>query len=307
MSHDFSFAFEDGEQPGSLILEARRSIDAAYGPLSPNAPTAQSEAQKAADRLLTELQSNVAEFSNAQPHLQPLTRESFALQNAIMTPDVAQLFTTHKLYWLRVPYTLQAKSDHRFERVELVIELNPGADALERPRVEAALPQNEFTNLTTTVVELSLGIDESLHFSAKVGSPPLPRTPVSEPGDTMPTGGGAATGDQTGKVSFVAGPFTYRVRRALIERSPLGTEKVFWRISSEEKLEDPPELVAVIAVPVGTARLQISAALQAYSSPQVLQMTLGNFFRFLGNRLRTFFVAGAPTRDVQVWDLSKTL
>lgn len=120
-------------------------------------------------------------------------------------------------------------------------------------------------------------------------------------------GGGSAGGNQTGKIGFVAGPFHYRVRKAMVERSNLGTERVFWRISSDEKLEDPPELVAVIAVPNSTRKLEVAAALQAYASSRILQMTLGNFFVFLGARLKHFFSAGAPRRDTQVWDLSGQL
>jgi len=339
MTLDFSFSFDPGENPDVLLAEARKAVGAGstmlgHAPGQARGP-GKTEAEQAADALLEDLQHNNARFAAAQPVLQPLTPERFAAQGLTMGPDIAQLASTHRLYWLRIPYLLQAKADHRFERIELVIELNPGAAAAERPKIEAALPSSEFSNLAEAVVDFSLGIDESLRFAATVGSPPLPRTPVSPvppagagaapqgtPGQGAPaggagpdvvaagpsiTGGGTAGGNQAGKIGFVAGPFHYRVRKAVVERSNLGTERVFWRISSGEKLEDPPELVAVIAVPNGTHTLEISAALQAYASARVLQMTLGNFFVFLGARLKHFFSAGAPRRDTKAWDLTSQL
>jgi hypothetical protein len=63
----------------------------------------------------------------------------------------------------------------------------------------------------------------------------------------------------------------------------------------------------VIAVPAAARQLQIAAALQAYASGAILTMTLGNFVRYLGSKLRQFFESGAPVRSTQVWDLTPRL
>src|SRR6185436_6676631 len=160
MALDFSFSFEPGESPEALLAESRQAVGVGKAKLGDGQPqtrdSGKTEAERAADALLEDLQRNNAQFAAAQPVLQPLTAERFAAQGLTMGPDVAQLASTHRLYWLRIPYVLQAKADHRFERIELVIELNPGAAAADRPKIEAALPMSEFSNLAEAVVDFKL-------------------------------------------------------------------------------------------------------------------------------------------------------
>jgi hypothetical protein len=211
---------------------------------------------------------------------------------------IEALASDHQFYGLRIPYTLQPKADFRFDRLEIAIELNPGGAAHARPRILSALPSSEFTTLAAATTELSIGIDEGLQFSVKGGA--------GDPHTAAASGHVAA--QATGKLGFVAGPFTYRVRKAIVERGTLPSERVFWRISETEKLsETPPELIAVIAVPAATRALTIAAALQAYASGAVLTMTLGGFLAYLGGKLKQFFTSGAPVLSTRVWDMTPRL
>jgi hypothetical protein len=97
------------------------------------------------------------------------------------------------------------------------------------------------------------------------------------------------------------------VRKAEVEGGTLPSERTFWRITGTEQFEAPLELITVVAVPTATPTLRLAAALQAYASPQLLTMTLGAFFQYLGQKLRGFCSAGAPIRATRVWDLTPRL
>jgi hypothetical protein len=203
---------------------------------------------------------------------------------------IAALARDHRFYWMRIPYTLQPRADYRFDRLEVAIEINPGAGALQRPRILSALPAREFVTLASAVTELRVGIDEGLQFSVEAGEP------------------AHVEAGAVGRLGFVAGPFHYRVRKAVIERGPLPSERLFWRITETELLsESPPEMIAVIAVPHAAGELRIAAALQAYASGAVLTMTLGAFLTYLGAKLKQFFASGAPVQSTRVWDLTPRL
>ena len=324
---EFSFAFDPGDTSRAMLSEAHDTVRALYsslgappgavprhgpssmpsptpgavgGPPRGAAPTGSTDpAHDAAVRLLEELQHNVAELTAAAPDLLPLSSEQLQASGLNPAPIAAALARDHRFYWLRIPYTLQPRSDFRFERLEIAIEINPGAGA-RRPRILSALPTSEFTTLAAATTELSVGIDEGMQFSVAAGS-----RAAAPGGDAA----GAQVAAHAGaKLGFVAGPFVYRVRKAVIERGTLPSERVFWRISETETLsEAPPELIAVIAVPDETRELRIAAALQAYASGAVLTMTLGGFLKYLGNKLAQFFTSGAPARSTQVWDLTPRL
>lgn len=304
MSLGFSFQFAPGDRTEDLLGEARDTVRALDGSLGPGdaggleSVPAPDPARDAALRLLDQLRDNVAELAAASPELLPLTAEQFAGCGAPPSPVIEALARDHQFYWLRIPYTLQPKADFRFDRLEIAIELNPGDAAHARPRILSALPSSEFATLAAATTELSIGIDEGLQFSVKGGA--------GEPHGNSAAGHvGAGAGARLG---FVAGPFTYRVRKAIVERGPLPSERVFWRISASEKLsESPPELIAVIAVPAATRALTIAAALQAYASGAVLTMSLGGFLAYLGSKLKQFFISGAPVLSTQVWDMTPRL
>ncbi|HEX3763076.1 MAG TPA: hypothetical protein VHW23_30475 [Kofleriaceae bacterium] len=294
---EFSYTFDSGNTANGLLRDAHDMVralgaDSTLGPgegTPDGARVIGDPARDAALRLLEQMQANVAELAEVAPELVPLAIDPLVAGEAL-SPAIAGLAADHQFYWLRIPYTLQPRADHRFDRLEIAIEVNPGAGALQRPRILSALPTREFVTLASARTELRVGIDERLQFSVDAGEP------------------AHAAAGAGGRLGFVAGPFNYRVRKAVIERGPLPSERVFWRISETELLsEAPPELIAVIAVPRDTAELRIAAALQAYASGAVLTMTLGRFLAYLGSKLRQFFASGAPVQSTRVWDLTPRL
>ena len=319
---EFSYTFDPGDTANGLLGDAHGMVRAlgpegALGPGGGGAATrgAGDPARDAALRLLEQMQANVAELAEVAPELVPLAIDELAGRGGKAAPAIAALAQDHRFYWLRVPYTLQPRADYRFDRLEIAIEINPGGTALERPRILSALPTREFVTLASATTELRVGIDEGLQFSVAAGEPAPAEPAPAEPAPAEPAppaehdAAGAHAAVRAGaRLGLVAGPFNYRVRKAVVERGPLPSERVFWRISETELLsEAPPELIAVIAVPRATAELQIAAALQAYASGAVLTMTLGGFVAYLGSKLRQFFAAGAPVRSTRVWDLTPRL
>jgi hypothetical protein len=292
---EFSYAFAPDEDPRAVLRDARLDLEAVSGVLGATRGAAEDDAAKqAALRLLDELERNVAELTEAAPDLLPLAPDQFTASGLTPAPAIQAMAKDHAFYWLRIPYTLQTKADHRFERLEIAIELNPGDAALARPRILSALPTSKFVTLASADVELRVGIDEALQFAERVGA-------------EAPATGAHVAANAAGKLGFVAGPFTYRVRKAEVEGGTLPSERTFWRITGTEQFEAPLELITVVAVPTATPTLRLAAALQAYASPQLLTMTLGAFFQYLGQKLRGFCSAGAPIRATRVWDLTPRL
>jgi hypothetical protein len=309
MTLEFSYTFDPGDTTQDLLTEAHDTVRVVGSPLAGGArgagglestgagDAAADPARDAALRLLAQLRENVAELAAAEPDLLPLSGAQLQASGGAAAPVLQGLGTGHQFYWLRIPYTLQPRADHRFDRLELAIELNPGAGA-RRPRILSALPASEFVTVADATTELSIGIDEGLQFSVAAGG--------AVPGGDAAAAHVAAHG--SARLGFVAGPFHYRVRKAVIERGPLPSERVFWRISQTETLsEAPPELIAVIAVPDDVERLEVAAALQAYASGAILTMSLGDFLSYLGDKFRRFFTSGAPARSTRTWDLTRRL
>jgi len=115
-------------------------------------------------------------------------------------------------------------------------------------------------------------------------------------------------GKVIGKTNFVYGPLTYTIKKAQLDHSPSGTEKVFWRLSDADFIrEDDPNFVVVLQVPREVNQIKIAAAIQAYHSFSIVQGGLLEAIRYFGSRLATFFRKGLPIQDTQVWDITSKL
>jgi hypothetical protein len=110
------------------------------------------------------------------------------------------------------------------------------------------------------------------------------------------------------QLGFVAGPFKHSVKKAELEHSPAGTEKVFWRMSEARFVqEDDPTFIVVMQVPREVKEVKIAAAMQAYHSFNLWAADLSAVMGFLRERVATFFSKGAPIRDTKVWDITPKL
>ncbi len=325
---DFDFGSEDRAK---ILEEARQTASGLRSPLSGQAPTLAPDA--AATRLLEELTADVAQFS-AFPDVIELQETHFTEHQLPVPPRFRDLSKDHRFYWARFPITLHPSANRAFTKLECAVEFNPGAEGPLRPRAQTILPDRKFQQLLQANMGLELKIGESFEFElAGMSVPPSPSPGLPVPGQhgqgtppsptpagpTAPQGpqsiplpvpkiGGSVDARVAASAGLVAGPFLYRVMKALIEHSPTGTEKVFWRLSDAHFLmEEGPNFIVVLQVPKGVKELKIAAALQAYHSFQFLSADLSAVFAYLRGRVVEFFKKGAPLADKKMWDVTSRL
>ncbi len=104
------------------------------------------------------------------------------------------------------------------------------------------------------------------------------------------------------------GPFVYDVKKAKIEHSAAGLEKVFWRLDGAEFFQESDfPLVVVLQVPKDTKEVKVAAVMQASRYFSFLSADLQDAVKELGERFRNFFKAGIPIQDQHMWDITSRL
>jgi hypothetical protein len=252
--------------------------------------------------LVQELQADAAAFAKS-PVVEKITEQNFTNGKFQIGDRFRQLTANHDLYCLTFPVYLHAKSGGGFNKLEAIVEFNPEhPDPATRPKAIRILPEKQFQTQLQGGTRLEFGLDENLEF--KAGSGTIQATAGTAQGSiTAGAGAKASTG-----FNFLVGPFVYRVKKAKIEHSAVGLEKVFWRLDGAEFFqEDDFPLVVLMQVPKKTAEVRIAAVMQAYRHFSFLSADLQDAVSELGKRIRNFFEAGTPLRDQQIWDISSRL
>ena len=317
-----NFAFDFGtEKRSTLLAESERTVRGLKSALGPGAPTGDA-ATEAAANLLAQLNQEVVEFS-AFPDVLPLKEEHFSQHGMTVPIRFQDLSRDFNFYWMYFPLTLSPLENFPFAKLELAVEFNPGVAAGHlRPRAHMILPDKKFKKLLELSDSLEVGIGEDFEFKATTGQWQVGASAVSgaiaavaaaaggiggQPGPGG-TGVGTVEAKLAGKLGLMVGPFKYTLKKALIEHSPVGTEKVFWRVASAEFFqENDPTFIVVLQVPKSVKEVQIAAALQAYHQANLGAMGLTQAINYLRTQLANFFRAGAPACDTQVWDISARL
>lgn len=269
-------------------------------PAAPGAPAG--ETATAADALLAQLNEQRVDFSD-YVDIYPLREKNFTDHGLAVPVRFKDLSKKSNFYWVRFPIYYQNKLNMPFNKIECALEFNPGeTDGFKRPRAMLLLPDRKFSNLLELTDSLTVKIGENFEFEASTGD-----MQVSAGNATV--GGKAGVDVATaGNLGLAVGPFTYTLKKAKVENSSPGAEKVFWRVTGSEFFQDSvPQFVVVLQVPKEVDSVRIAAALQAYSYFNLAAAGLGEALRYLGERVANFFRAGAPVRDTQEWDISRSL
>lgn len=307
-AHDnLTFDYDLGEADRKEFLrEAQQTVAALRSDLSGTGIRGGAKmadpAAVAASNLLQQLNEETAEFSS-YPDVIELREEHFKDHGLSVPPRFKELGKHSRFYWLRFPITLAPLENRPFHKLECGVEFNPGVgDGHLRPRALMILPDRKFKQLLEVDDSLELRIGENFEFEADTGSLAAP----------LAVGGAKARAGveakAAAKLGFIAGPFKYTIKRAELEHSPTGSEKVFWRISDTTLLhEDEPTLIVVLQVPREVREVKIAAAMQAYHSFNTWAASLSDVIDYFGERLATFFRRGAPIRDTKVWDITHSL
>ncbi len=93
--------------------------------------------------LVKELQGDTAEFAKS-PVVQRITEATFAGSKLQIGGRFKELARDHNLYCASFPIYFHPKRGWAFNKLEVVVEFNPGADPLTRPKAVRILPEKEF-------------------------------------------------------------------------------------------------------------------------------------------------------------------
>lgn len=296
---DWSFDMS-GLDRGALLHEAAERFDKfAFTSLGEKDAQAGESAEGVLARALL---GDVAEFA-AAPVVHKITDKDFIGQHLDVPFKFKDLSKSYNFYWFYFPIALHPAQNKSFNRLEVAVEFNPGEKAGHlRPKAYQILPDKKFETLLQAEQKLELGLDENFEFGVKTGE-------VS--GQAGGAEGKVSAGvdvKAAARAGFVAGPFVYTIRRARIEHTAVGLEKVFWRLDSDKFFqgEDVP-LVVVAQVPKETGQVRVAAAMQAYRHFNWLSAPLQSVVGELPRALRDFFKGGAPLRDQANWDVTPML
>ena len=295
---EFSFNME-GVDRNALLTEAAERLNVLSGRLGGDAENVGDSPVAA---LVKELQGDAAEFAKS-PVVERISDETFLSNNLQIGNRFKELSKDHNLYCIDFPVYLHAKRGWGFNKLEVIVEFNPDdPEPTSRPKAIRILPEKKFETQLQGGMRLEVGLDENLDFSAKSG------TMAAQAGNAQVSASAGADAKLSTGLNLLAGPFVYNVKKAKIEHSAIGLEKVFWRLDGAEFFQESDfPLVVVLQVPKETKEVKVAAVMQASRYFSFLSADLQDAVRELGRRFRGFFEAGIPIQDKQLWDITPRL
>ena len=295
---DFSFDMS-GIDRQALLADAAQRLDLRKTPLGGEAEQVPETPEGALTRAL---QEDVAEFS-AFPVVHKISDEDFLKQKLKVPITVQQLAKDYNFYWIYFPIALFPQQNWAFNRLEVAVEFNPEDPvAYTRPKAYQIMPEKKFQKLLELGDHLEVGIDEGLQFKAKALTPEL--TTKYLEGKL----GGYVDVKAAGGLGLVMGPFVYTLKKAKINHTPVGMEKVFWRLDGAEFFQDDdPAIVVLTQIHKDVKQVQVVAVMQAYRYFSYGAAGLQQAVNVLVASAKRFFKSGLPLRDEASWDLTPKL
>jgi len=275
-----------------LLLEAATAIDQGQTKLAPGQAVRET-AEGALARALAEDTASFAEY----PVWHRITDQDFISRGLSVPVPFSELTQRFKFFWMYAPIALFPQRDWGFNRLDVIMQFNPAAQRPGlRPKAYQILPAKQFQQLLIASQGLDVRLDENFQFSASVKPNPVD-TPVGGAGV-----GAGVDARAAGSVGLVVGPFTYRIKRAKIDHTPVGMEMVRWRIDGAEFFqEDSPELIVVLQVPQETDHVDVVAALEARRYFGYGAAGLRAAVKQLAASVRRFFQDGMPLTQQVTW------
>jgi hypothetical protein len=300
MPEPFEFSFNmEGVDRNALLTEAAERLNVLS---RDQAGDASIEGDSPLAVLMKELRGDQAEFAEL-PVVEKITDETFSSANLQIGERYKQLTRDHSLYCVDFPVYLHAQRGWGFNKLEVLVSFNPEDTAsTTRPKAIRILPEKKFETQLQGGMRMEVGIDENLDFSAKSGS-----VAAQAGGAQVSASAGAGAKLSTG-LNLKMGPFVYDLKRAKIEHSAVGLEKVFWRLDGAELFQDSDfPLVVVLQVPKEAKEVKVAAAMHASRHFSFLTADWQDAVKELGRRFRNFFEAGAPIQHTKEWDITSRL
>jgi hypothetical protein len=294
-----NLGFEMNEVDRTAILhEAAEQFDRARTHLGSGDETRESPE----GALARELAEESVDFA-AYPVVYKITSRDFVSRNLPVPVRFRDLAEKWTFYWLYIPISLFPKRHWGFNRLEVAVEFNPGAKGRRaRPKAFQILPAKKFATQFQAGVGVDIHLDEKFEFAVQTGVLEVEAGPAS---GKM---GGGVEAKVAATTGMVAGPFSYTIKKAKIDHTPIGMEKVRWRLDGAEFFEeDTPELIVIVQVPKGVTKVEVAAAMQAYHKFSFANAGLQEAVKQLPARLREFFYAGLPAERKTLWNISRDL
>lgn len=288
---DFSYDLGDADRV-AIIAEAASALDTDGRLVSFESAGADSEAQA-----LRDLGSDRLDLAT-YPDFYKITDRDFLDHGRPAPVRLAHLTRDFDFYWIRFPIDLIAAPSWRFDRLEVEVLLSAEGEAHLQPRTYQILPNRSFQDLVKAETNLEVSIDENFELRARAAA-------------SLGSAGAGAGVDVKAATSahVVAGPFHYRIRKANIDHSATGLDRIFWRIDGDAFLEEgAPDLVAIVQIPKRAGhpvKAQITAQATrffSYARADLKDAILG-----LPARILAFFKGGAPIRAHRAYDLTPRL
>ena len=289
---DFSFDL-GGVERTRLLYQAADTLDALRSHLGGGGATAQSEEGDAARDFI----NDVAEFAKA-PVVYEITDKDFLSQKRPIPVPFSQLTPNYRFFWLCFPTVLFPRQDWAFNQLEMKIAMKaPEAPPHLQPKAFHILPNSQFQTLLEASTRLEVHLDENFELKAQI------------PKVDLPVGvAGAAEVKAAAAAGMVAGPFTYRIKKAKIQHTAAGAETVFWRLAGAEFFqEDAPEIIIIAQVARGVQNVQIDGSMQAYRYFSFAASWLQNAVKHFGEAVKSLFMGGLPIGSKASWDITPYL
>ena len=298
-SLDFSYSEDlSGIDRAELLQQAAQRLDARGAHLGMDTRKTVTEEGKTARAIV----DDVAEFAG-YPQVYKITDKDFVKAKFNVPASFTKLTKEYTFYWLFFPVLLFPQYDWAFNRLELEVKMRSDDPAPHmQPVAHQILPNQQFQSLVQADTNLEISLGENFEFSAKVP------TLSANAGVLSGTVGAGVDVKGAAGAGLVLGPFNYHVKRAKIQHTTTGAERVFWRLDGAEFFqEDAPQPVIVVRVPKNVKEVHIDASLYAYRYFNLAAAGLQSAIASLPKALRLFFEGNLPLGSSANWDLTPSL
>jgi hypothetical protein len=281
----FDFADVAGLNRKELLMDAAQRLDALRGHYGGKREISETPEGK----LVRTLAEDEGRFAKS-PVVRKITDKEYLGRNLTVPVSVTELFRKYRHYVLEFPFELDPAAGWAFNKLEVRIDFNPDdATPVEHPKVFQIFPDPKFQTLFEANANLEVGVNANAEFSATPGHVDVQ---AGQAAFKVEAGIGAEAGGKTG---FVIGPFSYSIKRALINHRGTGKEWARWEISGTKlNRGDDPRLMVIVQVPKQTGQVKVRGQLLATRYISLANYTLIEAIKNLPNTLRGFFEGGTP-------------
>ena len=280
----------------AMLFDAAHRLDALHGHMG--------SGEKLSETLEGNIVRSLAEDEGTfarTPVVRRITSEEYLGRNLPVPFDVADMLQNYRHYLLEFPFELDPAAGWAFNSLEVRVDFNKDDPAAnELPRVFQIFPDPKFQELFKVDAELEVGVKANGEFAAK-----LAPTDV-QVGQGAFKIGADLVADAGARTGFVIGPWSYSVRRAVINHRGIGREWARWEIGNTMLHKgDDPRLMLIVQVPKDTQHLKVRGQLLAKRRFSLANYRLIEALKNLPDTFHRWFEGGTPFHSTKEWDVTE--